>query len=166
MGKRDYRGLSSRVTVLLTHLLKWRYQDARRGTRIPMQCRRRPGRQRFRRENSPSNAHGRSRARWKIRSNCRIPFYNSNPIQFQFPFHECRHAFRLFRCSPFDLCFQRHERLNRNHQTLALLIEAPDAIHPAIHQEHRREPALIPVDARMEVARQPRALRRPAAKTY
>jgi len=30
MGKRDYRGLSSRVTVLLTHLLKWRYQDDRR----------------------------------------------------------------------------------------------------------------------------------------
>jgi hypothetical protein len=30
MGKRDYRGLKSRMRVLLTHLLKWRYQPDRR----------------------------------------------------------------------------------------------------------------------------------------
>jgi hypothetical protein len=30
MGKRDYRGLRSRVRVLLIHLLKWRYQDDKR----------------------------------------------------------------------------------------------------------------------------------------
>jgi len=30
MGKRDYRGLESRMEVLLTHLLKWRYQVERR----------------------------------------------------------------------------------------------------------------------------------------
>ncbi len=30
MGKRDYRGLASRMRVLLVHLLKWRYQDEKR----------------------------------------------------------------------------------------------------------------------------------------
>ena len=30
MGKRDYRALGSRMEVLLTHLLKWRYQIERR----------------------------------------------------------------------------------------------------------------------------------------
>jgi hypothetical protein len=30
MGKRDYRGLSSRMEVLLTHLLKWRFQEEKR----------------------------------------------------------------------------------------------------------------------------------------
>jgi hypothetical protein len=30
MGKRDYRALSSRVEVLLLHLLKWRYQPEKR----------------------------------------------------------------------------------------------------------------------------------------
>ncbi len=30
MGKRDYRGLGSRVEVLLTHLLKWRFQPGKR----------------------------------------------------------------------------------------------------------------------------------------
>lgn len=30
MGRRDYRGLESRLEVLLTHLLKWRFQGERR----------------------------------------------------------------------------------------------------------------------------------------
>jgi hypothetical protein len=30
MGKRDYRGLESRMRILLIHLLKWRYQDDKR----------------------------------------------------------------------------------------------------------------------------------------
>jgi hypothetical protein len=30
MGKRDYRALRSRTEVLLTHLLKWRYQPEKR----------------------------------------------------------------------------------------------------------------------------------------
>ncbi len=30
MGKLDYRGLESRMRVLLIHLLKWRYQDEKR----------------------------------------------------------------------------------------------------------------------------------------
>jgi hypothetical protein len=30
MGKRDYRALRSRMVVLLTHLLKWRYQTEKR----------------------------------------------------------------------------------------------------------------------------------------
>ena len=30
MGKRDYRGLYSRMRILLIHLLKWRYQDEKR----------------------------------------------------------------------------------------------------------------------------------------
>lgn len=32
MGKRDYRGLESRMEVLLAHLLKLRYQDKKRST--------------------------------------------------------------------------------------------------------------------------------------
>lgn len=33
LGKRDWRELGSRLQVLMTHLLKWRYQAAERGRR-------------------------------------------------------------------------------------------------------------------------------------